>query len=103
MTVVICPGQGAQKVGMGKDLAERFLGLDEQHVFLGFGLFFAWLIVSFRALILSSDYLLLVDADMTVGQRGPLPELDADAYELRHDGEHPSCSHHDRGDCQLTS
>lgn len=24
MTVVICPGQGAQKVGMGKDLAERF-------------------------------------------------------------------------------
>ncbi len=24
MTVLICPGQGAQKVGMGKDLAERF-------------------------------------------------------------------------------
>ena len=24
MTVVVCPGQGAQKVGMGKDLAERF-------------------------------------------------------------------------------
>ncbi|HEY8105441.1 MAG TPA: ACP S-malonyltransferase [Gemmatimonadales bacterium] len=24
MTVVMCPGQGAQKVGMGKDLAERF-------------------------------------------------------------------------------
>ena len=24
MTVVLCPGQGAQKVGMGKDLAERF-------------------------------------------------------------------------------
>lgn len=25
MTVLMCPGQGAQKVGMGKDLAERFL------------------------------------------------------------------------------
>ncbi len=24
MTVLICPGQGAQRVGMGKDLAERF-------------------------------------------------------------------------------
>jgi [acyl-carrier-protein] S-malonyltransferase len=24
VTVVLCPGQGAQKVGMGKDLAERF-------------------------------------------------------------------------------
>ena len=24
MTVVMCPGQGAQKVGMGKDLAQRF-------------------------------------------------------------------------------
>lgn len=24
MSVVLCPGQGAQKVGMGKDLAERF-------------------------------------------------------------------------------
>lgn len=24
MTVLVCPGQGAQKVGMGKDLAERF-------------------------------------------------------------------------------
>ena len=24
MTVVVCPGQGAQKVGMGRDLAERF-------------------------------------------------------------------------------
>jgi len=24
VTVVMCPGQGAQKVGMGKDLAERF-------------------------------------------------------------------------------
>ena len=24
MTVVLCPGQGAQKVGMGRDLAERF-------------------------------------------------------------------------------
>ena len=24
MTVVMCPGQGAQRVGMGKDLAERF-------------------------------------------------------------------------------
>lgn len=24
MTIVLCPGQGAQKVGMGKDLAERF-------------------------------------------------------------------------------
>ena len=24
MTVLMCPGQGAQRVGMGKDLAERF-------------------------------------------------------------------------------
>jgi len=24
VTVVLCPGQGAQKVGMGRDLAERF-------------------------------------------------------------------------------
>ncbi|HEV2291201.1 MAG TPA: ACP S-malonyltransferase [Gemmatimonadales bacterium] len=24
MTVILCPGQGAQRVGMGKDLAERF-------------------------------------------------------------------------------
>ena len=24
MTVLLCPGQGAQKVGMGRDLAERF-------------------------------------------------------------------------------
>lgn len=29
MTVLICPGQGAQKVGMGKDLAERFLAARE--------------------------------------------------------------------------
>ena len=35
----------------------------------------------------SADYLLLVDADMTVGWRGPLPELDADSYELRHEGD----------------
>ncbi len=24
VTVLLCPGQGAQKVGMGADLAERF-------------------------------------------------------------------------------
>jgi [acyl-carrier-protein] S-malonyltransferase len=24
VTVLMCPGQGAQRVGMGKDLAERF-------------------------------------------------------------------------------
>ena len=30
----------------------------------------------------SADYLLIVDADMTVGQRGSLPRLDADAYTL---------------------
>ena len=24
VTVIVCPGQGAQRVGMGKDLAERF-------------------------------------------------------------------------------
>ena len=35
----------------------------------------------------TADYLLLVDADMTVGWRGPLPELEADAYELRHKGD----------------
>lgn len=35
----------------------------------------------------SADYLLLIDADMTVALHGPLPELEADAYELRHDGE----------------
>ena len=35
----------------------------------------------------SADYLLLVDADMTIDWRGPLPELSADAYELRHEGE----------------
>jgi tetratricopeptide (TPR) repeat protein len=35
----------------------------------------------------TADYLLLVDADMTIGWRGPLPELEADAYELRHEGD----------------
>jgi tetratricopeptide (TPR) repeat protein len=34
----------------------------------------------------SADYLLLLDADMTLQQRGPLPELTADAYALRHLG-----------------
>ncbi len=34
----------------------------------------------------SADYLLLLDADMTLGSMGPLPELSADAYELRHEG-----------------
>jgi [acyl-carrier-protein] S-malonyltransferase len=29
VTVVLCPGQGAQKVGMGRDLAERFLAARE--------------------------------------------------------------------------
>ncbi|MFJ9455240.1 glycosyltransferase [Kitasatospora sp. NPDC101447] len=31
-----------------------------------------------------ADYLLLVDADMVVRQEGPLPELTADSYLLRH-------------------
>jgi glycosyltransferase involved in cell wall biosynthesis/predicted GH43/DUF377 family glycosyl hydrolase len=35
----------------------------------------------------TADYLLLIDADMTVQQRGPLPELSADAYLLRETGE----------------
>ena len=34
----------------------------------------------------SADYLLLLDADMTVRREGPLPELSADAYLLREDG-----------------
>jgi glycosyltransferase involved in cell wall biosynthesis len=34
----------------------------------------------------SADYLLLLDADMTLQQRGPLPELTADAYAVRHLG-----------------
>lgn len=34
----------------------------------------------------SADYLLIVDADMTVGQRGSLPRLDADAYTLPESG-----------------
>lgn len=34
----------------------------------------------------SADYLLLLDADMTVLQRGPLPKLAADAYLLRETG-----------------
>jgi glycosyltransferase involved in cell wall biosynthesis len=35
----------------------------------------------------SADYLLLLDADMTLDWRGPLPPLQADAYLLRHAGE----------------
>ena len=35
----------------------------------------------------SADYLLLIDADMTLEFRGPLPELHADAYLLRHLGQ----------------
>jgi predicted GH43/DUF377 family glycosyl hydrolase/glycosyltransferase involved in cell wall biosynthesis len=34
----------------------------------------------------SAGYLLLLDADMTLQQRGPLPELTADAYTVRHVG-----------------
>jgi predicted GH43/DUF377 family glycosyl hydrolase len=34
----------------------------------------------------SADYLLIVDADMTVEQRGSLPRLDADAYTLTESG-----------------
>ena len=34
----------------------------------------------------AADYLLLVDADMTIEQRAPLPELTADAYLLRERG-----------------
>jgi predicted GH43/DUF377 family glycosyl hydrolase len=35
----------------------------------------------------TADYLLLLDADMTLDWRGPLPPLTADAYQLRHDGD----------------
>jgi hypothetical protein len=35
----------------------------------------------------SADYLLLLDADMTLRRNGPLPPLTADAYALRTDGE----------------
>ncbi len=35
----------------------------------------------------AADYLLLLDADMTLEQRGELPELTADAYLLRHAGD----------------
>ena len=35
----------------------------------------------------SADYLLLLDADMTLERTGPLPELRADVYLLRHAGE----------------
>jgi glycosyltransferase involved in cell wall biosynthesis len=35
----------------------------------------------------TSDYLLLIDADMIVRQKGPLPDLTADSYMLRHAGE----------------
>ena len=35
----------------------------------------------------SADYLLLLDADMTLDWRGPLPPLHEDAYLLRHAGE----------------
>ena len=35
----------------------------------------------------AADYLLLLDADMTVEQLAPLPELTADAYLLRHAGD----------------
>jgi glycosyltransferase involved in cell wall biosynthesis/predicted GH43/DUF377 family glycosyl hydrolase len=35
----------------------------------------------------SADYLLLIDADMTLVRNGPLPHLDADAYLLRHLGQ----------------
>jgi predicted GH43/DUF377 family glycosyl hydrolase len=34
----------------------------------------------------AADYLLLLDADMTVHQRGPLPPLHLDAYLIRHSG-----------------
>ncbi len=34
----------------------------------------------------AADYLLLLDADQTVEQLGPLPELTADSYLLRHSG-----------------
>lgn len=34
----------------------------------------------------TADHLLLLDADMTIDWVGPLPELSADAYELRHEG-----------------
>lgn len=35
----------------------------------------------------TADYLLLVDADMTIERRGPLPPLQAGAYMLHHDGD----------------
>jgi tetratricopeptide (TPR) repeat protein/predicted GH43/DUF377 family glycosyl hydrolase len=35
----------------------------------------------------AADYLLLLDADMTLDWAGPLPPLDANAYLLRHDGD----------------
>lgn len=34
----------------------------------------------------AADYLLLLDADMTLRRHGPLPALQADAYALRHEG-----------------
>ncbi|WP_101386658.1 glycosyltransferase [Streptomyces sp. TLI_146] len=34
-----------------------------------------------------ADYLLLLDADLVVRQDGPLPDLTADAYMLRHEGD----------------
>lgn len=34
----------------------------------------------------AADYLLLLDADMTLRRHGPLPALEADAYALRHGG-----------------
>lgn len=35
----------------------------------------------------TADYLLLLDADMTVNRHGPVPELKADAYLLAHEGD----------------
>ncbi|MFC0850145.1 glycosyltransferase [Streptomyces noboritoensis] len=34
-----------------------------------------------------ADYLLLLDADLVIRQDGPLPDLTADAYMLRHEGD----------------